>query len=273
MIWHIFKKDWKLLWLFVTAVALLHWISAFILFKQGLFGEDSMLAMLVNSVPILAFFASMFLIAAIVHLEAIPGVRQDWLVRPVGRGSLLLEKFLFVCATVAGPIFAANVFQGLANGFSLRLSLLAAVEYVIFHLFSMILPILAFASVTRNMTEAFIFGCGCAFIIGAYLTVAYYINGAAHGTPIALTHSGIGWIGEMFRFGLVALAASVILGLQYFRRKTVIARVFLIGFGLLILISIFLPWKPAFAIQERLSPKRFTPVCEINWYKCEWTIR
>lgn len=255
MIWHIFKKDWKLLWIFVTTVALLYWISAFILLKQGLFGEDPMLAMLAESVPILADFASMFLIAAIVHLEAIPGVRQDWLVRPVGRGSLLLEKFLFVVVTVAGPIFAANVFQGLANGFSLRLSLLAAVEYVILHLFFTILPIFAFASVTRNMTEAFIFGCGCAFIIGAYLTIAHYINGAANGTPIALSHSGIGWIGEMFRFGLVALAASVILGLQYFRRKTVIARVFLIGFGLLILMSIFLPWRPAFAIQERLSSK------------------
>lgn len=255
MIWHIFKKDWKLLWMFVTAVALLHWISAFILFKQGLFGEDSMLEMLVNSVPILAFFASMFLTAAIAHLEAIPGERQDWLVRPIWRGSLLLEKFLFVVATVAGPIFAANVFQGLANEFSLRLSLLAAVEYVIFHLFFMILPIFALASVSRNMTEAFIFGCGCAFIIGAYLTVTGYLNGAAHQTLIAVTRSGIGWIGETFRFGLVALAASVILGIQYFRRKTLLARFFLIGFGLLILTSIFLPWRPAFAIQERFSPK------------------
>lgn len=253
MVWHIFKKDWKLLWIFVTAVALLHWIAAFILFKQGLFGEDSMLAMLAQSVPILAFFASMFLIAAIVHLDAIPGLRQDWLVRPIGRGTLLLEKFLFVVVTVAGPIFVANVFQGLLNGFSLRLSLLAAVEYVIFHLFFMILPIFAFASVTRNMTEAFIFGCGCSFIIGTYVTITDYMNGAAHQTLTPVTGSGIGWIGEIFRFALVALAASVILGLQYFRRKTILARFLVIGFGLLILISIFLPWSPAFAIQERLS--------------------
>lgn len=255
MVWHIFKKDWKLLWIFVTAVALLHWIAAFILFKQGLSGEEPMLAMLAQSVPITAFFASMFLIAAIVHLDAIPGVRQDWLVRPIGRGTLLLEKFLFVVAAVAGPIFVANVFQGLANGFSLRLSLLAAVEYVIFHLFFMILPIFAFASVTRNMTEAFIFGCGCAFIIGTYLTITGYMNDAAHQTLMAITGSGIGWIGEIFRFALVALGASVILGFQYFRRKTVFARFLVIGFGLLILISIFLPWKPVFAVQKRFSPK------------------
>src|SRR2546423_5869145 len=45
----------------------------------------------------------MFLIAAIVHVEAIPGVRQDWLVRPIRRGNLLLEKFLFVVLMVGGP--------------------------------------------------------------------------------------------------------------------------------------------------------------------------
>ena len=43
MVWHIFKKDWKLLWVFVITVASLHWISAFIIFKLGLFGESAML--------------------------------------------------------------------------------------------------------------------------------------------------------------------------------------------------------------------------------------
>lgn len=255
MVWHIFKKDWKLVWSFVIAIALLHWISAFILFKQGLFGEDPMLEMLAETVPTLAFFGSMFLIAAIVHLEALPGVRQDWLTRPIRRGSLLLEKFLFVVVTVEGPIVVANVFQGLANGFSLRSSLLAAAAHAVCLLFFIVLPIFALASVTRNMTEAFIFGCGCTFIIGAYLMVAGYMNRSAHGTLISVTHSGIGWIGEIFRFALVAVAAGMILGLQYFRRKTITARFLVVGFGLLLLTSIFLPWKPAFALQERLSPK------------------
>jgi len=30
MVWHIFKKDWKLAWGFVLAVASLHWIAAFV---------------------------------------------------------------------------------------------------------------------------------------------------------------------------------------------------------------------------------------------------
>jgi hypothetical protein len=256
MVWHIFKKDWKLLWVFVITVASLHWIAAFIMFKLGLFGEDATLEVLSETIPILAFFGSMFLIVAIVHIEAIPGTRQDWLARPIPRGSLLFEKLLFVVIMVEGPIFAANLFQGIANGFSLWLSFVSATSFIIFLLFFLILPLFSFASVTKNMTEAFIFGCGCTFIIGAFLTLGDYMNASAHGTLITVTHSGIGWIGVAFRFALVALAAGVILGLQYFRRKTAMARVLMIAFGLLILTSQFLPWKSAFAIEEWLSPKR-----------------
>ena len=119
MVWHIFKKDFKLLWSFILLAALLHWINALVYYQRGLFSNDVTLEMLSEYLPELALFASMFLIAAIVHLDAIPGVRQDWLIRPVPRGALLLEKFLFVLVAVEGPVFVANLAEGLADGFSL----------------------------------------------------------------------------------------------------------------------------------------------------------
>ena len=76
MVWHIFKKDWKLAWVFVLLVSVIHWMDAAIIHKLGLFGRDPTLEMLAEVLPILATFASMFLIAAIVHLDPIPGVRQ-----------------------------------------------------------------------------------------------------------------------------------------------------------------------------------------------------
>ena len=255
MVWHIFRKDWKLLWIFVVAVALLHWISAVIRFKLGFFNEDEFLEMLSRYLPSLAVFGSMFLIAAIVHLEAIPGARQDWLTRPIPRRSLLLEKLLFVVIMVEGPIFAANLAQGLANGFSWRSSLLSTAWYVAFLFFFIILPILSFASVTRNMTEAFILACGCTLIIATFLTLSGSMNYSAHGTLISVTHSGVGWIGEVFRFALISVAACVILGVQYLRRKTVWARFFVVLFGSLLLVSTYLPWGPVYAIEERLSPR------------------
>jgi len=77
MIWHIFKKDWKLVWPFVLIVSAVHWIGAAIVYKLG---EDPMLGLLAEQLPALALFASMFLIGAIVHVDATPGARQDWLV-------------------------------------------------------------------------------------------------------------------------------------------------------------------------------------------------
>ncbi len=241
--------------MFVLFVSVIHWMGAAIIHKLGLFGEDPMFGMLAEAVPMLALFGGMFLIGAIVHLDTIPGVRQDWLVRPIARRDLVLEKFLFVVLMVNGPIFAEVLLQGIANGFSFRLSLMAAMWQVGFLLFAFTLPLFSFASVTQNMTEAFILGCGCAFLIGAFQTIASYLNGRAHGTLEPLAWSGIGWLGETARFALIVAASVTILGLQYFRRKTLSSRCLVVLFGLVILATQFLPWKPAFAIERRLSAK------------------
>jgi hypothetical protein len=255
MVWHVFKKDWKLAWVFVLVVSVVHWMGAAIVHKLGLFGEDPMLGMLAEAVPMLAFFGSMFLIGAIVHLDTIPGVRQDWLVRPIARRDLVFEKLLFIVLMVNGPIFAEVLLQGIANGFSFRLSLVAAMWEVGFLLFAFTLPLFSFASVTQNMTEAFILGSGCAFLIGAFQTIASYLDGRAHGTLEPIAWSGIGWLGGTVRFALIVAASVTILGLQYFRRKTLSSRFLVVLFGLVILATQFLPWKPAFAIERRLSPK------------------
>jgi len=255
MIWHIFKKDWKLAWVFVLVVSVVHWIDSAIIYKLGLFDEDPMLGMLADAVPMLAFFGSMFLIGAIVHLDAIPGVRQDWLVRPISRRDLVVEKFLFVVFMVNGPIFAEVLLQGLANKFSLRLSLVAAIWQVTFLLFAFTLPLFSFASVTRNMTQAFILGCGCTFIILGFQTIASYLNSRAHGTLEPIPWSAVGWVGETARFALSVVAATIILGLQYFRRKTLFSRAMVLLFGVVLLLTQFIPWKAAFAIEQKLSPK------------------
>jgi hypothetical protein len=255
MVWHIFKKDWKLVWVFVLVVSTVHWIDSAIIYKLGLFNEDPMLGMLAEAVPMLAFFASMFLIGAIVHLDSIPGVRQDWLVRPISRRDLVVEKFLFVVFMVNGPIFAEVLLQGLANKFSFRLSLAAAMWQVTFLLFAFTLPLFSFASVTRNMTQAFILGCGCTFIILVFQTIASYLNGRAHGTLEPIAWSGVGWVGETARFALSVVAATIILSLQYFRRKTLFSRCLVLLFGFVLLLTQFIPWRAAFAIEQKLSPK------------------
>lgn len=254
MIWHIFKKDWKLIWVFVAVVAALQAITELVLAKARVSDDSPTLTLLAQNLPTGTFFSMMFLIAAIVLLDAIPGLRQDWLIRPIRRRDLLLEKLLFTVIAVEGPIFLANVVLGLASGFSFRSVLLVSTERVLYLLFYLVLPIFAFASVTKNMTEAFVFACGFTFIMGVFLTIADYVNTNANRTLTTTLNTGIGWIGELIRFAIVLVAAVVILRFQYFFRKTFLSRALVAFFGFLVFVSLFLPWKPAFAIEERLSP-------------------
>ena len=166
----------------------------------------------------------------------------------------MLEKLLFTVIAVEGPIFLANVVLGLASGFSFRSVLLVSAERVLYLLFYLVLPIFAFTSVTKNMTEAFIFACGFAFLIAVFGTFADYLNTNANRTLTPTLYTGIGWMGELTRFAIVLVAAVVILRFQYFFRKTFLSRAFVVFFGFLAFVSLFLPWKPAFAIEERLSP-------------------
>lgn len=254
MIWHIFKKDWRLLWPFVAAVAVLWWIEAFILFRLGLFGENRVLQNLSSSLLLFtAVFGTMFLVVAIVHLDSVPGVRQDWLVRPIPRGKLLLEKLLFALLLVVGPVFAANLFQGVANGFALQAVLCAAAAAAAIFGCLFVLPFFALGAVTEDMTRAFIFGAVCAAVGSAILSWANDMNDLARGTIITAAHSGISWIPVTLELVLVAIGAGVVLWLQYFHRRTMVGRLVIVGFGVVILAAQLMPWKPAFAIERQFS--------------------
>lgn len=79
MIWHIFKKDVKLLWWLAAGVAALHAADIAILLIMGRFPQNPRLG---NLMELLALGGSLgvgFAIAAAAHQDSIPGVRQDWL--------------------------------------------------------------------------------------------------------------------------------------------------------------------------------------------------
>jgi hypothetical protein len=248
MIWHIFKKDWRLLWPLVVGVALLHFASAAVLFKLGRFGEDRTLIPLLNMLYVIAILGSGFLIAALVHQDAIPGVRQDWLVRPVKRRDLLMAKLLFLLTAVASPILVADLMEALANGFPLRQSLAAAVSRSVCLLFFLGLPLLAFASLTKNFMETIVAGVAVFFGGVTFMMLVRSPN------YFLVLNSGIGWVAQSAWLAILCVGVSVILGLQYFRRKTMSAIWVAATMELLFLFAGFMPWQAAFAIQERHAP-------------------
>ena len=253
MIWHIFRKDWKLLWKFVVGLGALHVFFATMLYQLDHGAEHHALASFMELFAMSSLFGSAILIAAAVHLDSIPGVRQDWLVRPVRRFDLLAAKFLFAVLLVQMPVFLADLFAALASGFSFGEALKGAAARGLFWLLALVVPSLAFGSVTRNLTECVLGGLAV-FIVGAgFKSLAWPLMPGGIADPTINT--GIGWLTEDLRLAVALSAGAAILGMQFFRRMTLVSRV-ATGAGVLALLcTTILPFRPVFAVEEKLSPQ------------------
>jgi hypothetical protein len=254
MIWHILKKDLKLLWGMTAGVAALHFGRALAYYKIGHFGGNATLGQLLNLLIIAEYLASGFLIAMVVHQDAIPGVRQDWLVRPIRRRDLLFAKVLFTLILVLGPMVAADLVENLLFGFPLGASISAALQRGVFFLSFMALALVAFGSLTKNLTQAIAVAMVVFLAIGGFIVVANAFAGPGR-PPFVVDASGLEWISEVERSLVCLVTAGVVLGLLYFRRKTW-AAYWVFGGGVLFwLLTLMTPWRAAFALQGKVSPQ------------------
>src|SRR5438445_12249053 len=101
--------------------------------------------------------ASNILAITVVHQDAVPSTKQDWLTRPVRRIDLLVEKILFVFLMVQGPSIATDLVQGFANGFETRQTIAATLARAIIVFLAVTLLALALVSVTASVTESLLF--------------------------------------------------------------------------------------------------------------------
>jgi hypothetical protein len=251
MIWHIFRKDWKLLWPIVVGLTLVNLIQRVILSRSGPLGIVRISPWTIMS----GFFGEVLLLATavlvvvVVQQDAIPGLRQDWLVRPIRRRDLLLAKMLFVVLLVQGSIFLGEVIQALGAGFSLEQSLAVPLSRSVWMVLAVDLPLLAFATLTRNLMETI----GAAVVVG--LGFSFFMTSTLAANPASPNETGFSWVVDSMRGLWSVLVVGIILALQYFRRKTIRARWLYGSAGMVWLFAQLLPWQAAFAVQERLSPQ------------------
>jgi hypothetical protein len=241
MVWHIFRKDLKLLWHVVAGVVALYILRLVIVSGTA---EATRLSALVAAV---CFLAVALLVIVVVQKDAIPGLRQDWLVRPIRRTDLLLSKLLFVVVVILAPMFVGDFCKGLAIGFPAGLALSSSFAETLWMLLVFALPLLAFATLTRNLMETLVGAMAVALAVSLFLTTVI--------ANTELINSTLWWITGSIEAAITLIGAGVILWLQYYGRKTVPSR-WICGVTILVaLASQLLPWKPAFALQEELSPQ------------------
>jgi hypothetical protein len=247
MIWHIFKKDARLLWWLAAGIAAFRFAEVAVVQSMGLFPANPRLRNLVAYLAMGGILGVGFAICAVVHQDAIPGVRQDWLARPIRRRDLLLAKLLFIVLLIQFPIFLGDLIQGVAAGFPAGASLAAAASRSIMLLLIVDIPFLALASLTRNLLEAVMAG-----VLGFFLFAIFALFSEGRFRPTWGT--GEEWITVTALALTMCLGAAILLRLQFFRRRTRLARCLAGLFAVLSFCSTSMPWQPAFAIQKSLSP-------------------
>ncbi len=249
MIFHVFKKDWVLLWPLAALVAAIQVGLEWALYSVSA-AEGAPAAVELIRPLTLAWFAGIAVLsAAAVHQDPLPGTDQDWLIRPLRRMHLLIAKMVFLWATVCLPMFVINLTHAVAIGFApvAAAGILAYKEIYVFAF--LIVPVLALAASTRNMAELAFMGAALVVVYAAALVASAGLLG---GGRCAVCGSGLVWQDHLLQRVGVAVGAGVILGLQYFKRKTSWSRVLALC-GAALLVFAELPWNVAFAIQQRLA--------------------
>ena len=249
--WHIFKKDVRYLRGEIALVAVLAAIFAYA-DSYGIYqgAEDAF--------GILFAFFSAFLIARVIHAEAIPGDRQFWITRPYRWGSLLSAKLLFILAFVGLPVAFAQLFIVIADGFSPGSILPGLLWSQVLILLVVALPIACVAAVTRHLSQ-FLFS----LLAGVAAVPMCMSNRQFVGMLNSFRPSGVDWIRYSVIVAVAASMVTLILYVQYRHRQSMLARVLIIG-GAWVVAALYL-WFPVsweMAVQTRLSPQ--TPASSIQ---------
>jgi hypothetical protein len=246
MIWHIFKKDLRLLWPFVLLTAAIHGLNATAVYFSAGIDQLNVSAVVLSVLSILGLI---ILVASVVHQDTVPGVRQDWLIRPIRRHDLIAAKLLFVLLMGLSPLYAADVALGLADKFPLGATVAASLMRSAALLCLICLPTLIVAAITRTLQEFVVI---LAVVVVGLWVVEVLL--AAMGVHSPLAGTGLTWITTSVWTGLSVLAALTLLPMQYMHRGGLKIRWLSGGFLACALIATAIPWNLAFAIQKSFSP-------------------
>lgn len=255
MIWLILRKDLVLLWPLVALSVLAQFGLNALMFAADHAPESQYLLLSARLFVLVVFLVICLTISLGVHQDAIPGTRQDWLIRPIQRRDLLLAKLLFVLAAVQLPMFVADVTEMAVEGLSSNDAVMAALSRNLYVFIVLSLPVLGFAGMTRS-TAQFI-GVGIAYFIALaavtfMLSSVARIAGAEQATnPLAWT--GVAWVPQTLARLTLSAGAVIAIVLLYMRRRIVLARYLFPMFAVLSALATLLPWGWIFAVQEAAS--------------------
>ena len=190
---HILRKDIRYLGREICLV--------FILAVLYAFGESWWVEMLWG-------LAGIFLIARVIHAEALPGDRQFWLTRPYSRRSLFAAKLVFILLFVNLPLLVAQEIIANRAGFSLISTATGLIWNQILVLLCISLPAAALAAVTTGFVP---------FLLTALPMLIFGFSTRLLSTS---RPEAAEWVWQGLGVAALAALAAAVLWLQYAHRRT-----------------------------------------------------
>jgi hypothetical protein len=164
---HILKKDLKLHWPYVAAVLALKVVAAWTILRMGIFSGPPQLVLL-HAVIDLAFAGvAGFAIIVVVQSDPIVSNNDDWLIRPIRRRDLALEKIVFAALVTLLPTFVFDLSVGLIHGLDVLPAIAAAAGTALVIFIGVGLPALVVSTITASWLQA----TGIVFVIFLTWTV------------------------------------------------------------------------------------------------------
>ncbi|HTV79993.1 MAG TPA: hypothetical protein VMF03_17210 [Steroidobacteraceae bacterium] len=251
MIANILRKDIRLLWPLAALANGMNLCSAICHYlRDQLVPPPPSLAQLTPLLSVLSLLGMLVVAVVAMHQDAVPGVRQDWLIRPIWRRDLILAKIAFVLLMIQAPLWLIDFGAALADGIPFPAACVAATVRNFAVLCELSLPAMMVGAITRSFVEAFML-CTAALI--GYILFFQVVLAMVLGVKASVPETGAIWMVDAAFYVTASVGAALILPLQYFRRRTLLARS-LVGLGgAAILAWTFMPWPLAFAMQRSLA--------------------
>jgi hypothetical protein len=237
-IFHIFRKDarhhWMEILLCQAALVAFCWVQV-----RGWRDQSFTFTSVTQLIVMLLPLTWCFLIFRLVQSESLVGDRQFWITRPYEWKKLLAEKILFVVVFIHLPLLIAQVVLLIKAGFSPAPHLLGLLWMQLLLVQLPFLPLLALASVTRNLAQGVLALVAVLLLaIGnsvfqLALAAPHYSYGVYTAVAFTLPSRRSDWVEDSVL--LVVCLAAVLL--QYARRKTAQSRLWLLG-GALAMVAI-----------------------------------
>jgi hypothetical protein len=258
MVWHILRKDLLLLWPFALTLVISQATNGAMHSLRQYFPGIIVVSIVF---PFLELLGIWVLTIVAIQQDSLTGDRQDWLVRPIKRGDLLLAKVLCVLLLINLPIFALDIGEVWAQGFSAGEALGGALSRQFSLLVLCTAPAFLLGATTGSLVEALLFGGTVA--IGCTLIFALI---TALGISPSTADTGVAWIPTIGAYLVVLIGTAATLSYQFKKRPMRAGRALSVVVLVTAVTVLYLPFEPSFAVQgwvSRSSPAQ--PTIELQF--------